>query len=47
MFLKLLTILTDTDEILTEAAEKVSQIINDYLCILFSLLYINNQHNNI
>jgi hypothetical protein len=38
MFSKLLTFLTDTAEILIEAAEKVGQII--YLCILFSLLFI-------
>ncbi len=29
MFSKLITFLTDTAEILTEAAEKISQIIND------------------
>jgi hypothetical protein len=44
MFSKLITFLTDTAEILTEAAEKASQIINDYLCILFSLplIYLRN-----
>ncbi len=40
MFSKLINFLTDTAEIWTEAAEKVSQIINDYPCILFSLLFI-------
>ncbi len=40
MFFKLLTFLTDTAEILTEAAEKASHIINDYICKLFSLLFI-------